>query len=48
MRDLSTARDFLNILNHVHLAIKFAMEKNDGMIPFLGIQLLNWAPRIET
>lgn len=38
MPDLSTARDFLNILNHVHPAIKFKF----------GIQLLNRTPRIET
>ena len=49
MPDLSTARDFLNTLNHAHPAIKFTMEvENDGMLPFLGIQLLNRAPRIET
>ena len=49
MPDLSTARDFLNTLNHAHAAIKFTMEvKNDGMLPFLGIQLLNRAPCIET
>ena len=49
MPDLSTARDFLNTLNHTHPAIKFTMEvENDGMLPFLGIQLLNRAPRIET
>ena len=29
--------------------MKFTMEvENDGMLPFLGIQLLNRAPRIET
>ena len=42
MPDLSTARDFLNTLNHAHPAIKFTMEvENDGMLPFLRIQLLN-------
>ena len=42
MPDLSTARDFLNTLNHAQPAIKFTMEvENDGMLPFLGIQLLN-------
>lgn len=47
--DLSTAKDFLNTLNHAHTAIKFTMEvENGGMLPFLGIQLLNRAPRIET
>ena len=51
MPDLSTARHFLNTLNHAHPAIRFTMElENDGMLPFLGIQLLNLdlAPRIET
>ncbi|XP_068750815.1 uncharacterized protein [Montipora capricornis] len=49
MPDLSTARDFLNTLNHAHAAIKFTMEvENGGMLPFLGIQLLNRAPRVET
>ena len=37
--------DFLITLNH----IKFTTEvENDGMLPFLGIQPLNWAPRIES
>ena len=32
-----------------HSAIKFTMEvEKDGMLPFLGNQLLNRAPRIET
>ena len=49
MPDLPTARDFLNTLNHAHPAINFTMEvENDGMLPFLGTQLLNRAPRIET
>ena len=49
MPDLSTAEDFLNTLNHAHPAIKFTMEvEKDGMLPFLGTQLLNRAPRIET
>ena len=39
----------LEPVNHAHPAIKFTMEvENDGMLPFLGIQLLNRAPRIET
>ena len=33
---LSTARDFLNTLNHAQPAIKFTMEvENDGMLPLL-------------
>ena len=49
MPDLSTAKDLLNTLNHAHPAIKFTMEvEKDGMLLFLGTQLLNRAPRIET
>ena len=49
MPDLSTARDFLNTLNHTHPAIKFTMEvENYGTLPFLSIQLLNRVPRIES
>ena len=49
MPDLSTAKDSLNTLNHAHPAIKFTVEvEKDGMLPFLGTQLLNRAPRIET
>ena len=49
MPDLSTARNFLNTLNPAHTAIKFTMEvENGGMLPFLGIQSLNRAPRIDT
>ena len=56
MPDLSTARDFLNTLNHAHASIKFTLNhahvaieftmevENDGML----IQLLNRAPHIET
>ena len=45
----TTARDFLNTLNHAHPAIKFTMEvENDGMYPFLDLQLPNRAPLIET
>ena len=41
-------KDFLKTLNHSN-HIKFTMEvENDGMPPFLGIQPLNWAPRIES
>ena len=48
MPDLSTDRDFLDTLKHAHSAIKFTTEvENDEMLPFLGIQLLNRAPRIE-
>ena len=49
MPDLSTARDFLHTLNHTHPAIKSTMRvEKDGMLPFLGIQLLNRAPHFET
>ena len=45
MPDIITATDFLNTLNHGHPAVKFTMEiEKDGMLPFLGTQLLNRAP----
>jgi len=49
MPDIPTAADFLNTLNHAHSAVSFTMEiEKDGMLPFLGIQLLNRAPQVET
>ena len=42
-------RQRLNTRNHAKPAIKFTMEvENDGMLPFLGVELLNRAPCIET
>ena len=41
--------NFLNTLNHAHPSASFTMEiEKDGMLPFLGTQLLNRAPQIET
>ena len=49
MPDIPTAEDFLNTLNHTNPAVSFTMEiEKDGMLPFLGIQLLNRAPQLET
>ena len=47
--NITAATDFLNTLNHAHPSVSFTMEiKKDGMLPFLGTQLLNRAPQIET
>ena len=49
MPNITTATDFLNTLNHAHPSVSFTMEiEKDGMLPFLGTQLLNRAPQIET
>ena len=49
MPNITTATEFLNTLNHAHLSVSFTMEiEKDGMLPFLGTQLLNRAPQIET
>ena len=47
--DLAAATGFLVSLNHAHRAVSFTMEvEKDGMLPFLGVQLLNHAPCVET
>ena len=39
----------LDTLNHAHSAVSFTMEvEKNGMLPFLGVQLLNRAPCVET
>ena len=49
MPNITTATDFLNTLNHAHPSVSFTMEiEKDGTLPFLGTQLLNRAPQIET
>ena len=49
MPDIPTAADFLDTLNHAHSAVSFTMEiEKDGILPFLGIQILNRAPQLET
>ena len=49
MPDITTAANFLQTLNSRYSSINFTMEvENNGMIPFIGVQLLNRALRIET
>ncbi|PFX13539.1 hypothetical protein AWC38_SpisGene22368 [Stylophora pistillata] len=49
MPNIGTATDFLHTLNDAHPSVSFTMEiEKDGMLPFLGTQLLNRAPQIET
>jgi len=49
MPNLTTATDLLQVLNNCHPSLKFTMEvERNSMLPFLGVQLLNRAPRIET
>ena len=47
--DLATATTFLHTLNSAHTSVKFTMEvEKNGKLPFLGTELLNHAPWIET
>ena len=49
MPDTTSAAAFLHVLNNCHSSVKFTMEtENNGLLPFLGMQLLNRAPQIET
>ena len=49
MPDKLSADNFLVALNNCHSSLKFTMEiENDGMLPFLGIQLLNKSTQIQT
>ena len=49
MPDRVTADHFLRTLNHCHSSVRFTMEtEHDGSLPFLGVELLNRAPKIET
>lgn len=49
MPESATATAFSHTLNSVHTSVKFTMEvEKDGMLPFLGTELLNLAPRVET
>lgn len=49
MPDKHHAEQFLQELNQTHPALKLTMElESNGMLPFLGIQLLNRSPNIET
>ena len=49
MPDKLSADNFLVTLNNCHSSVKVTMEiKNDGLLPFLGTQLLNKSPHIQT
>ena len=50
MPDITSAATFLSqVLNNCHSSVKFTMEtESNGLLPFLGMQLLNRAPHIET
>ena len=51
MANIEPASNFLDTLNKAHSSVKFTIETEcNGMLPFLGIQLLNRspAPQIET
>ena len=49
MPNIETASNLLDTLNQAHFSVKFTMETEcNGMLPFLGIQLLNRSPQIET
>ena len=48
MPDLRAATDFLDDLNHAHSNVSFTIEvEKNGMLPFLGVQLLNRASFVE-
>ena len=47
--NVNEAKQFLQVLNDIHPALKFTMElETNGVLPFLGIQLINKSPNIET
>ena len=49
MPGFNAASKFLQVLNACHPSISFTMEvENDGMLPFVGIQLLNKSTSINT
>ena len=49
MPNINDARQFLQDLNQIYPSLKFTMElENNGVLPFLGIQLINKSPNIET
>ena len=48
MPKIETASNFLNTLNKAHSSVKFSMEtKCNGILPFLGVQLLNQSTQRE-
>ncbi|XP_074629399.1 uncharacterized protein LOC141886989 [Acropora palmata] len=49
MPDKLSADNFLVTLNNCHSSVKFTMEiENDGMLLFLGTQLLNKSTQVQT
>ena len=49
MPDRVTAGQFLDTLNSIHPSLKFTMEvEREGSLPFLGSELINRAPKIES
>ena len=49
MPDRTSADKFLDTLSHCHPSVKFIMEvENDSSLPFVGVELLNLAPKIKT
>ena len=49
MPDIVSAEIFLDTLNHCHPSAKFTMEvERNASLPFIGVELLNLAPRIKT
>ena len=49
VRTLDLAVVFLDTLNHAHSVVNFTMKvEEDGILSFLGVQLLNRAPCVET
>ena len=48
MPNLAAATLFIDTLNHTHSAVSFNMKvEENGILPFLGVQLLNRAPCVE-
>ena len=49
MPNKTSANNLLKTLNHCHTSVKFTMEMaNNGMLPFLGTQLISKPSHIET
>ena len=49
MPDIASPEIFLDTLNHCHPSAKFTMEvERNASLPFIGVELLNLAPRIKT
>ena len=49
MPDITSAGALLDTLNHCHPSAKFTMDvERNSSLPFIGVELLNLAPRIKT